>query len=105
VVGIYRHHCAIVLSTKINKAAHKALLPKWKGFINGFLRRSPELLHSPSDQDAYGFASPRTWDFAAAILASCDLLGISPLQEAGQETHTCLELLKGCLGYWQVKSK
>lgn len=81
----------------INPQAHARLLPEWKMRVAAFLKRSPNLLHTSPDSDPYGFASPRSWDFAAALLASCELLGEAPI--GGQRySQACLELMKGCLG-------
>lgn len=81
----------------IDPVAHANLLPEWKLRIGAFLKRSPNLLHTTPDSDPYAFASPRSWDFAAALLTSCELLGEAPVQgQAGSKD--CLELLKGCLG-------
>ncbi|MCB0638296.1 MAG: AAA family ATPase [Lewinella sp.] len=81
----------------IDPDGHHRRLPFWQLRIAAFLRRAPELLHTPPDEGPYAFASPRSWDFAAALLASCDLLGQAPLP--GQVgSLACLALLKGCVG-------
>lgn len=81
----------------IDPAAHAELLPRWQLRIAAFLKRAPELLHGEPDQDPYAFASPRSWDFAAALLTSCELLEQAPT--AGRQgSPACLALLKGCLG-------
>jgi hypothetical protein len=82
---------------QIDPKAHARLLPEWKMRVAAFLKRSPNLLHTSPDSDPYGFASPRSWDFAAALLTSCELLGEAPI--GGQRySQACLELMKGCLG-------
>lgn len=68
--------------------AHAAALPAWKDRIAAFLRVSPELLHGDPGQDKYGYASPRSWEYAAHLLASCAVLDLPP----------DLDLLRGCLG-------
>lgn len=82
---------------EVDEEAHAALLPEWKLRIAAFLKRSPDLLHTTPDSDPYAFASPRSWDFAAALLTSCELLGEAPVEGQAGSRH-CLELLKGCLG-------
>ena len=81
----------------IDAKAHANLLPHWKRLVAAFLKRSPNLLYTSPENDPYAFASPRTWDFTAALLTSCDLLGIAP-KEGQKAGLACLELVKGALG-------
>lgn len=81
----------------IDPAAHAQVLPQWKLLVGAFLKRSPSLVYTSPETDVYAFATPRTWDFTAALLASCDVLGIAP--KKGQKAKTaCLELVKGAVG-------
>lgn len=73
---------------EIDPEKHAALLPDWKARVAAFLRVSPELLHGEPGQEKYGYASPRSWEYAAHLLASCAVLGLPP----------DLDLLRGCLG-------
>lgn len=82
---------------EIDPEAHAALLPSWKLRVGAFLKRSPNLLHTSPDSDPYAFASPRSWDFMAALLTSCELLGEAPVQDKPGSRH-CIELMRGCLG-------
>ena len=82
---------------KIDPTAHAALLPHWKLLVAAFLKRSPNLLYTSPENDPYAFASPRTWDFTASLLTSCDLLGIAPKKEQ-KATVACMELIKGAVG-------
>ncbi len=82
----------------IDPVEHRAKLPEWKLLVSAFLKIAPNLLHTAPDSDPYAFASPRSWDFAAALMTSCELLGLSPLQKKGNNTTINMELLKGCLG-------
>lgn len=76
---------------------HAELLPAWKLKIGAFLKRQPNLLETSPENDMYAFASPRSWEFAAALLASCEILGQAPTQ--GQSpSRACMTLLKGCIG-------
>ena len=81
----------------IPEAKHAELLPKWKLKVGAFLKRQPNLLETSPENDMYAFASPRSWEFAAALLASCEILGQAPIQ--GQSpSRACMTLLKGCIG-------
>lgn len=82
----------------IDPARHREALSQWKIHIGGFLRLRPDALHGNPEEDAFGFASPRSWDFAASLLASCELLGYAPGDRAGSGQHVVLSLLAGCLG-------
>jgi len=72
----------------IDAEKHARLLPAWKDKIAAFLKVSSELLHGDPSKNDYGYASPRSWDNAIHLLASCDVLGMKP----------SLELIEGCLG-------
>lgn len=76
---------------------HKIAVEKYKTILHGFLSRNPNLLSTSPDSDRYGFASPRSWDFAVALMASCDVLSLSPMQNSAKST-IFLELLAGCVG-------
>ena len=81
----------------IDPAEHAKVLSHWKLLVAAFLKRSPNLLYTDPDSDPYAFASPRTWDFTASLLASCDLVGIAP-KRGQQGSIACLELIKGAIG-------
>ena len=81
----------------VTREAHAKALPHWKLLVAAFLKRSPNLVYTSPETDKYAFATPRTWDFTASLLASCDILGIAP--KRGQRAGTaCLELIKGTIG-------
>ena len=82
---------------KIDQESYKNLLPKWKVRIGAFIKLSPESLKGSPETDDYGFASPRTWDFAACILTTCELLGYSLTNDIKGRT-ICQDLITGCLG-------
>lgn len=82
---------------QINPMRHQDLLPKWKVKVGAFLKRNPNLLSTSPEEDIYGFASPRTWDFVASLLTSCDLLGQAPTSEQSA-SKACIQLVKGCVG-------
>jgi len=81
----------------ISTDLHKKLLPEWKLKIAAFLKISPNMLHSMPDDNPFGFASPRTWEFTAALLASCEILGQAPVGSVSGSS-ACFQLIKGCLG-------
>ncbi|MGB3801309.1 MAG: AAA family ATPase [Lewinella sp.] len=83
---------------KIDPTVHRERLPEWKVKIAGFLRLGGTALHSDPEENPYGFASPRTWDFAASLLAACDVLGYRPGSEDTTAQSVILELMAGCLG-------
>ncbi|HRK27431.1 MAG TPA: MoxR family ATPase [Chitinophagales bacterium] len=81
----------------IDAQQHANLLPYWKLRTLAFLKTAPNLLRTNPEADQHAFASPRTWDFATALMASCDVLGKAP--KAGNKGDTVFyELLGGCLG-------
>lgn len=81
----------------IPKKEHAEKVEKYRILVHGFLSRNPNLLSTSADTDRYGFASPRSWDFATALMASCDILGLSPIN-GNQKSTVFLELLSGCIG-------
>jgi hypothetical protein len=81
----------------IPKEKHAAFLQEFKLLISAFLDRNPNLLSTSPDTDRFGFATPRSWDYAAALMASCGVLGLSPTQ-GNHESKVFLELLAGCVG-------
>ena len=83
---------------EIDPAEYRRRLPDWKLKIAAFLRLRPNSLHSSPEDNPYGFASPRSWDFAAALLCSCDILGYWLGAGTAQSQAVILNLLSGCLG-------
>jgi hypothetical protein len=81
----------------IDPDAHAEAEKFWRRMVEVFLRHHSHLAKtSPSDEE-YAFASPRTWDFAIALMASCDLLGKAP--KPGQKgSEVFLNLVEGCVG-------
>jgi hypothetical protein len=80
----------------IDPDAHAEAEKFWRRMVEVFLRHHSHLAKtSPSDEE-YAFASPRTWDFAIALMASCDLLGKAP--KPGQKgSEVFLNLVEGCV--------
>jgi len=88
---------AVAALPEIDPAQHARLLPDWKVKIAAFLKISPNLLQASPEDNPYGFATPRTWDFATCLLASCDLLGLAPTGDR-EPASACIQLVRGCLG-------
>lgn len=81
----------------IDPAVHGECLAYWKLIVEAFLQRSPDLLRSSASDEDHAFASPRTWEFAIHLMATCDLLGKAP--KPGKEgTIVFANLLEGCVG-------
>jgi len=76
----------------IDPAAHAALVLKWKAIADAFLRRNSTLTYGDPNTDGQAFATPRTWDYAVHLLASCELLGLEPVGSVAQS------LVRGCVG-------
>jgi len=78
-------------------------LRKWGSIIATFLERvNPSLIHQLPREgmefpDCYAFPTPRSWEFAAKLMAAADLyMGIQPTQYEVTELHSVL--LVGCIG-------
>lgn len=72
----------------------------WSAVVANFLRRNPQMVYTQPAEGEYAFASPRTWDYAVALMASCELLGIVPdrAKTSFAEAEVFLNLLQGCVG-------
>ncbi len=84
-------------SPVIPEDKHAEHMKKWKSLVHGFLSVNPNLLTSSPEADRYGFASPRSWDFAIVLMASCSVLGISA-HGVDKQSIVFAELLSGCVG-------
>ncbi|MEN0005579.1 MAG: AAA family ATPase [Bacteroidota bacterium] len=82
---------------QIDAKIHAELVEQWKLRIAAFLKLSPDLLYTMPDSDPLAFASPRSWEFAAALLAACDYLGLAPTNEKGGDPVSAA-LVRGCIG-------
>ncbi|MFK8165723.1 MAG: AAA family ATPase [Lewinella sp.] len=80
----------------VDPEAHAEKLREYQTKITGFFRIKPDALHASPEENKYGFASPRSWDFAAALLAAADLLGYR--LNDGANNSILFELTTGCLG-------
>lgn len=82
----------------IDRTRHGERLPYWRAVAANYLKRSPGSLHSRPADDEFAFASPRTWDYAVALMASCELLGHAPSPGTATSTQPFVNLMYGCLG-------
>lgn len=83
----------------IDRAAHATRLYYWRAVVAGFLKRSPQLQTTQPAEDEYAFASPRTWDYAIALMTSCDLLGYAPHPDApDRQTRPFVNFVHGAIG-------
>ncbi len=83
---------------EIPEIKHSRALKIWKARLQAFLKLSPHLLNTSIEEEGqYAFASPRTWEFAVTLMASCDVLGIDPVK-GKNGTNASLKLLEGCVG-------
>ncbi len=70
----------------------------WKSLVQGFMKRSGQLHTQPAEEE-YAYATPRSWDFAIALSATCDLLGFATRPGvAGGQATAFINLLNGTLG-------
>jgi len=81
----------------IDLEKHAAVLPYWKLRTLAFLKTAPDMLRTSPETDKHAFASPRTWDYAISLMASCDLLNVAP-KKGSQGKRVFYELMSGCLG-------
>ena len=80
----------------VDPAAHAEKLDQVKARLAAFLRVQPNFLHASPEDNPYGFASPRSWDFVAALFAAAELLGYD-IQDVDSGS-VWLDLAAGCLG-------
>ena len=89
----------------IDRDRHRERAQYWRILVANFLKRNPALTYTQPSEDEYAFATPRTWDYAIALMASCDLLGYAPKPGAQSESKTPFEsLIQGCIGEGAAKS-
>ncbi len=83
----------------IDRDRHRERAQYWRILVANFLKRNPALTYTQPSEDEYAFATPRTWDYAIALMASCDLLGYAPKHGAQpQRTEPFIRLVQGCIG-------
>lgn len=83
---------------QVPKEAHQAALQRYRLLLNGFLKISPNLISSSPEGNRYGFASPRAWDMAMALMASATVLKVDPITHPDTKSTVFAELISGCVG-------
>ena len=81
----------------IDPIQHQEAESYWQMMVAAFLRRNPNLVRTSPSNEEHAFASPRTWDYAIALMASCDLLDKAP-KPGKQGSESFLNLVEGCIG-------
>lgn len=87
----------------IDPDVHRESVSYWRLLTAAFLRRDPSLVHTRPAEGEYAFASPRTWDYAVHLMASCDVLGQSA-RPGAQGSAAFYNLLEGCVGSGAAKA-
>lgn len=81
---------------------HEKAKQRWRGLIAAFLQLNNAALNTVAAPGELAFASPRSYDMAASLLASCELLGISPpvgkSNQSQPDDGTAARLAIGTLG-------
>lgn len=84
----------------IDEKHHHKCSQIWRKIVADFLDLQPESAISKPPPGEYSYASPRTWDFAIALMATCDICGLAP-EPRNRHTRlseTFVNLLEGAVG-------
>lgn len=81
----------------IEPHAHREAAIYWRMMTAAFLQRDPSLVHTRPADGEHAFASPRTWDFAIQLMASCEVLKLSARPGSPGST-SFFRLLEGSVG-------
>lgn len=82
---------------EIDPSFHEECEGYWRMMVAEFLKRNPNLVKTEPSEEEYAFASPRAWDYAIALMTSCDLLDKAPSPgRSGSEAF--FNLVAGCVG-------
>ncbi len=85
---------------KVDAGQHAERSIYWRSVVQSFLKRTGQLYTKPAEGE-YAYATPRSWDVAIALSATCDLLGFAPRPgvSQGELDHTpFVRLITGTLG-------
>jgi hypothetical protein len=63
----------------IDPQAHTQKVTLWKQAVAAFLKLTPDYLQTQPTHTSLAFASPRTWEYLIALLATCSLLEFLPI--------------------------
>jgi hypothetical protein len=89
---------------EIDPTLHADAVRRWRLFVSAFLRRDAKHLRSsPGDDQQSAFASPRTWEYAIQLMASCDVLGLAA-KPGGKITGVFHNLIAGSVGSGVAKA-
>ena len=80
----------------VDEDAHQTKSDEVRAKVAAFLRVQPSYLHASPEDNPYGFASPRSWDFVIGLFATAELLGYD-LRDKSTDS-IWLDLAAGCLG-------
>jgi len=83
--------------------AHREAVQYWQMMTAAFLRRASNLAHTQPADGEYAFASPRTWDYAIHLMASCQLLG-KAARPGGKGSKVFYNLLESSVGSGAAKA-
>jgi hypothetical protein len=88
---------------EIDGLAHAEAAENWKMVTSAFLRRNPAMSHTQPAEGEYAFASPRTWDYAIHLMASCEVLG-KAARPGGRGSAIFYNLVESSVGSGAAKS-
>lgn len=83
---------------EVSEPEHARRRQYWSAVVANFLRRNPQMAYTQPAEGEYAFASPRTWDYAIALMATCDLLGVAHDKSTSAGAEVFLNLIQGCVG-------
>jgi hypothetical protein len=81
----------------IDGTRHRECVEYWRLLTSAFLRRDPSTAHTHPAEGEYAFASPRSWEFAIHLMATCDVLN-QAARPGGKGTEVFYNLLEGSIG-------
>jgi len=73
------HHYPKGQPFPIDPQAHTQKVTLWKQAVAAFLKLTPDYLQTQPTHTSLAFASPRTWEYLIALLATCSLLEFLPI--------------------------
>jgi hypothetical protein len=73
------HHYPKGQPFPIDPQAHAQKVTLWKQVVAAFIKLTPDHLQTQPTDTSLAFASPRTWEYLIALLATCDLLEFLPI--------------------------
>lgn len=80
----------------IDPETHRAITQKWRSVFASFISRNTATAYTKPADGEYAFASPRSWEMAARLAATCEIVGDVRLGES--PTETFVQLILGTVG-------